>query len=134
MIRVDPVLRAAQTRLQQVLSVPIGIEDTLDEDQTVTVEYAPSFRPGTMDANASDLEARIRLRGVARGVGARRAAQALSEAATAVLLETRLTGDGWTTGGHRFISDNGTDTAGDLANATIDIELFITASPTDDTD
>ena len=125
MIKVDPVLRAAKSVLDDALSVPVAVMETADADQSVTIEYLPSDRPGSLAATATDLLARIRLRGVTRGVGAGRAAQALSEAATAVLLAAKLSGDGWETGGHQFISDNGVDQYGDVANATIDIEFFI---------
>src|SRR5690625_7847168 len=109
MIKVDPVLRAAADALKDVLSVPVTVEDPPDVAECVIVEYAPSSRPGTLGCVATDLAARIRVRGVARGIGAGRRAQALSEAAAAVLIETGVTGTGWETAGVTHIADSGAD-------------------------
>ena len=138
MIDTRAVLDVVEAAARLATTVPVDLHTASDQraQQYVVIEAPPgSDRHGGLGCPEADATIVVRVRSVARHSSPKQAARAASSlvvAVTAALLDRSvpLTGTGWEVAGRAVVGDAGVDTQGDLANAVIDVALYVVAKPT----
>jgi len=119
-------------------TVPVGLHVAPAGASVVVVEHPPgSDRTGSLGCPDADLVLRVRLRAK---VTNSKVAQACREASHVVngveahLLarSTVIAGDGWEVVTRTHVADGGVDWEGNVANHTVDVDLFVIEGPDDD--
>lgn len=126
------VFDAVKVAAAAATTKPVGLHTKPAGVEVVVIEHPPgASRPGTLGCPEADLVLRVRVRAVVTHTQvdqACRAATALTNTIATHLLARRtpLDGNGWETVGREHVADGGVDWQGNVANHTVDIDLYVT--------
>ena len=135
MIDIGAATQAVLARVDAGVTVPVTVT-TAPATTPRPVSYAViELPPGTQRTGTVSLPEdgaifRVRVRAVARSNQndvARREVQRVAHAATVALMDRTqaITGTGWAVSGRMVVGDSGVDIEGEVANLSVDFDLFV---------